>query len=51
MIALLIYNIVLIYALYRPNQKKNIYYNNYQQCLRALSESEPKLKEYLERNK
>ena len=51
MIALLIYNTVLIYALYRANQKKKIYYNNYQQCLRALSESDPKLKEYLERNK
>lgn len=48
MIALLIYNIVLIYALYRANQKKKIYYNNYQQCLRALSDSDPKLKAYLE---
>lgn len=41
---------VLIYSLYRENQKKKIYYNNYQQCLRALSETDPKLKEYIEKN-
>lgn len=51
MIALLIYNTVLIYALYRANQGKKIYYNNYQQCLRALSDSDPKLAEYLRRNR
>ena len=51
MTALLIYNIVLIYALYRANQKKKIYYNNYQQCLRTLSDSDPKLAEYLRRNR
>lgn len=49
MIALLIYNTVLIYALYRANQKKKIYYNNYQQCLRALASGDPKLAEYLRR--
>ena len=42
---------LLIIALYRANKKKKIYYNNYQQCLRALAESDPKLKEYLERNR
>ena len=51
MIVLLIYNTVLIYALYRANQKKKIYYNNYQQCLRALSDSDPKLAEYLRRTR
>lgn len=51
MTLLLIYNAVLIYALYKSNQKKKIYYNNYQQCLRALSYNDPKLKEYLERGK
>lgn len=49
MTILLIYNIILIYLLYKSNQKKKIYYNNYQQCLRTLSESDSKLKEYLER--
>lgn len=42
---------LLIYALYKANQKKKIYYNNYQQCLRALASSNPKLAEYLRRNK
>lgn len=37
--------------LYRTNQDKNIYYSNYKQCLIALSECDPSLKEYLERNK
>lgn len=46
-----IFEVILIYLLYNANKKKNLYYNNYQQCLRALSESDPKLKEYLERNK
>lgn len=48
MILLIIYNIAIIYALYKTNQKKNIYYNNYQQCLRALAEQDPELKKYLE---
>lgn len=50
MTILLIYNVILICLLYKSNQKKKIYYNNYQQCLRALSESDPKLKKYLEKD-
>lgn len=46
-----IFEVILIYLLYKANKKKDLYYNNYQQCLRTLSESDPKLKEYLERNK
>lgn len=49
MAALLIYNAILIYALYKANQKKKIYYNNYKQCLRALADNDPKLAEYLRR--
>lgn len=30
-------------------KQRNIYYNNYQQCLIALSEVDPSLKDYLER--
>ena len=47
----LLFEVMLIYLLYKANKNKDLYYNNYQQCLRALSESDPKLKEYLERNK
>ena len=33
-------------------EKLDIYYNNYQQCLRALKENDPELAKYLaERNK
>ena len=42
---------LLVIALYKSNKKKKLYYNNYQQCLRALAESDPKLAEYLERNR
>lgn len=49
MAALLIYNAILIYALYKSNRKKKIYYNNYKQCLRALADNDPKLAEYLRR--
>lgn len=42
----IIYSLLVI-ALYKTNQKKKIYYNNYQQCLRALADSDPKLAEYL----
>lgn len=34
--------------LYRVNQEKKIYYNNYRNCLLALGSLDPKLKEYLE---
>lgn len=49
MILIFIYNAVLIYALYKSNQKKKVYYNNYKQCLRALADNDPKLAEYLRR--
>lgn len=42
---------LLVIALYRANKKKKLYYSNYQQCLIVLAESDPKLKEYLEREK
>lgn len=50
MIWIILYSL-LVTALYKSNKKKKIYYNNYQQCLRALAESDPKLAEYLERNR
>lgn len=40
---------LLVIALYKTNQKKKIYYNNYQQCLRALADNDPSLAEYLRR--
>ncbi len=48
---LLIYNIILIYLLYKSDKKKKIYYNNYKQCLRALADRDPMLKAYLEKEK
>lgn len=30
-------------------RQRNIYYNNYQQCLMVLTETDPTLKEYLEK--
>ncbi len=50
MIWIILYSLLII-ALYKSNKKKKLFYNNYQQCLRALTESDPKLKEYLERNR
>lgn len=50
MIWIILYSLLVI-ALYKSNKKKKLYYNNYQQCLRALAESDPKLAEYLERNR
>lgn len=38
----------LIIKLYRTNKDKKIYYHNYQSCLMALGEYDPKLKAYLE---
>lgn len=35
--------------LYRVNEEKKIYYSNYQNCLMALGEYDPGLKDYLER--
>lgn len=40
----------LIIKLYRTTKEKEIYYSNYKNCLMALEEYNPKLKEYLERN-
>lgn len=37
----------LLIKLYKTNKQKNIYYSNYQNCLRALKEYDPKLSEYL----
>ena len=42
----IIYAILLI-ILYKTNEQRKIYYNNYRQCLKALSELDPKLAKYL----
>ena len=42
-----IFEVILIYLLYKANKKKDLYYNNYQQCLRALKENDPELAKYL----
>ena len=39
----------LIIKLYITIKEKNLYYSNYKNCLMALEEYDPKLKEYLER--
>lgn len=48
MLSIITYNVALIYLLYKSNRDKKIYYNNYKQCLRALSDIDPKLARYLE---
>lgn len=40
--------ITILYA--KKDQENRINYSNYQCCLRALSETDPKLKEYIEKN-
>ena len=35
---------------YKDMEEKKLYYSNYKNCLMALEEYDPKLKEYLERN-
>lgn len=41
----------IVTVLYARKEKENrINYSNYQCCLRALSEMDPKLKEYIEKN-
>ena len=35
--------------LYQVNKKKKIYYSNYRNCLLALGEFDPKVKEYVEK--
>ena len=39
----------LIIELYKVNKKKKIYYSNYRNCLLALGEFDPKVKEYVEK--
>ena len=38
----------LFIKLNRTIKQRNIYYNNYKQCLMVLSESDPELKKHLE---
>lgn len=40
---------VLVYELIKTRKENKILYNNYQTALKILSEYDPKLKEYLER--
>lgn len=40
---------VLVYELIKTKKENKIIYNNYQTALKILSEYDPKLKEYLER--
>jgi hypothetical protein len=39
----------LIYELIKTKKQNKILYNNYQTAMKVLSETDPKLKEYLER--
>lgn len=51
LITLLFIYAALLTTLYAKKDKENrINYSNYQCCLRALSETDPKLKEYIEKN-
>lgn len=51
LITLLFIYSALLTTLYAKKDKENrINYSNYQCCLRALSETDPKLKEYIEKN-
>lgn len=40
---------ILVYELIKTKKENKILYNNYQTALKILSEYDPKLKEYLER--
>lgn len=40
---------LLIYEIIKTKKENKILYNNYQTALKVLSEYDPKLKEYLER--
>lgn len=52
LITLLFIYSALLTTLYAKKDKENrINYSNYQCCLRTLSETDPKLKEYIEKNK
>ena len=42
-----IFEVILIYLLYKANKKKDLYYNNYQQCLRELNECLSQQKEFI----
>lgn len=41
--------VLLIYEIIKTKKENKILYNNYQTALKILSEYDPKLKEYLER--
>lgn len=41
--------LVLVYELVKTKKENKILYNNYQTALKILSEYDPKLKEYLEK--
>lgn len=41
---------LLIYEIIKTKKENKILYNNYQTALKILSEYDPKLKEYLERD-
>lgn len=47
---LIIYAIVMTILYIKKNESNKINYSNYQNCLRALAEVDPKLKEYIEKN-
>ena len=40
---------IIVYELIKTKKENKILYNNYQTALKILSEYDPKLKEYLER--
>jgi len=46
---LIAYSIVMTIAYYKLWKKNNINYSNYKNCLKALAEYDPKLKEYLDK--
>ena len=47
---LTIYAVILTIKYYKLRKENKVNYSNYQCCLRALSETDPKLKEYIEKN-
>lgn len=49
-ILLFIYATIVAILYARKDKENRINYSNYQCCLRALSETDPKLKEYIEKN-
>ena len=49
-ILLLFYGMLVTMFYARKDKENRINYSNYQCCLRALLEMDPKLKEYIEKN-